>query len=361
MRESWRIPGTWILFFAYAAVPVALYWLLDRTGAVSDTSVFAAILIGFGYQGIISGGNQSIRAPGDVSGLWTPFVAYADTVAKRALERGARNQLRLAEEIIVEIMKDRSRYDALQALALDRTSDIAAQRTALDEIDNAPSLGEGQKLEKKARYLYGLLLSVPDVEYLLQSKKVVGKYFYLMKRLPLLLLIALAALVVALSLGSVFLTGNPEDRGYAVRYYVWRLGKTNSSAVDQYRSRRGLVTVMNESPKLRRRAVDALIYLLQRPGLPLERVDLALRTLLETHPTSPSNDLPPRLVQALRAEGLDARTRIHDALVFLTASCASKPEPGLKEWKPTERDSSTALEEKIVSWSAYWVSGCAKK
>ncbi len=54
------IPGLWLewrtylLFMLYTAVPLAMFWLLDRGGAIADTSVFAAVLVGLGYQQIIS-------------------------------------------------------------------------------------------------------------------------------------------------------------------------------------------------------------------------------------------------------------------------------------------------------------------
>jgi len=356
MQGYWFLPGTWILFGAYALVPLILYWLLDRTGAVNDTSVFAAVLIGFGYRGIITGGSQTIRAPGEVSAFWSPFVAYADKVAKEALDRGALNQRRLAEKIIGEIMKERSRYDALQALALDRTSDVAAVNAALASIDQLAGAGPGERLEKKTRYLYGVLLSVPDIQYLLRSKNVVDSRFYWLhlKGIAHLLPIGVVAVAVAIAVTTLVVWSYPDFREIATTYHVWRLGKTNSSKIDQYRSRRALVVIMADSAPLRQRATAELIYLIQRPGLPMERVDLILQTLLETHPGAPKNDLSTQLVQALRGPSLDARTRVHDSLVFLSTSCQATMDPALRAWKPTERDSSTALEEKIVAWNAYW-------
>jgi hypothetical protein len=67
----WTVPQTWLLFVLYLLVPIGLFWLLDRTSAITDTSLFAAILVGVGYVGIMSGTNQTFRAPGNyrVSGL----------------------------------------------------------------------------------------------------------------------------------------------------------------------------------------------------------------------------------------------------------------------------------------------------
>jgi hypothetical protein len=363
MDGIWFVPRTWILFVAYVAVPIALFWLLDRSGAIADTSLFAAVLIGVGYERIIAGGNQTLRAPGDVSALWTPFVTYADKVAKAVLVRGAQNQQRLAEKIITETIKTPQRYSDLEALAMARSSDSAALRGALDEIDKVVGSGDADKLEKKTRYLYGLLLSVPDIHEILKNKKIISDAFYWQEIRRLVLLVPLAIVVIAIvgTLVVLVFTYYPDYREIATTYNVWRLGKTNSSSGDQYRSRRRLVTIMGHSVALKEKATAQLIYLLQRPGLPMERVDLVLQTLLESRTRFPSNDLPRKLVQALRVGSLDARTRINDVLVFLSASCSTESEKALKDWKPTERDSSTTLEEKISGWTHYWTTTCPAK
>ncbi len=363
MDGVWFVARTWLLFIAYVAVPVVLFWLLDRTGAITDTSLFAAALIGVGYERIITGGDQTLRAPGDVSALWTPFVAYADKVAKLVLERGAQNKLRLAEKIIAEIMEVPARYVALEAFALGRSSDIDTLRVALDAIDNVPGRGEGDKLEKKTRHLYGVVLSIPDIHYLLKSKSVIsGKFYWLqIMRMTQLVRGAVVAVAAVVTLWTLVSTYYPNYREIGATYHVWRLGKTNSTSIDQYRSRRRLVALMERDAGLKERATERLIYLVQQPGLPMERVDLVLQTLLESRARSANTELPRKLVQALRGGSLDARTRINDVLVFLTASCSPAIEPALKEWKPTERDSSTTLEEKISRWSSYLTPACPPK
>ncbi|MGH9891157.1 MAG: hypothetical protein ACREA0_04080 [bacterium] len=360
MDGLWFIARTWLLFIAYVAVPFVLFWLLDRTGAITDTSLFAAVLIGVGYERIIAGGSQTLRAPGDVSALWTPFLAYTDKIAKVVLERGAQNQLRLAERIIAEIIEVPERYQALEAFASGRSSDIAALRAALADIDNAQASGESDKLEKKTRHLYGLILSIPDVHYLLKNKKIISDRFYWfqIKRMAQFFRLAVVVILVVGVSAKLAVTYDPDYREVTGTYHVWRLGKTNSSSVDQYRSRRRLVALMEYSPTVKEKATDQLIYLVQRPGLPMERVDLVLQTLLESRTRSPNRDLPPKLVQALRGGGLDARTRINDVLVFLASSCPGGIATELKDWKPTERDSSTTLEEKISGWNRYWTDAC---
>ena len=68
-RGAWVMLETWALFAVYASVPVALFWLLDRTNAIHDTALFAAIIVGVGYQQILSGQLSSIKAPEEMSGF----------------------------------------------------------------------------------------------------------------------------------------------------------------------------------------------------------------------------------------------------------------------------------------------------
>src|SRR5262245_40622286 len=103
MEGAWFLPRTWLLFALYIFVPVGLFWLLDRTGATTDTSFFAAIFIAIGYERIIAGGNQTIRAPGELSQVWTPFLAYADSVAQVVIRQSTTRQARLTEKLVSEI------------------------------------------------------------------------------------------------------------------------------------------------------------------------------------------------------------------------------------------------------------------
>ena len=117
----WFHPKTWVLFAAYLSVPIVLFWLLDRTGATTDTSLFAAALVGVGYERIITGQTDTLRPPGDISRFWTPFLAYADSVARTVRERIARGQSRVDERVIAQIAaSDQSfaRFLALPVAAL---------------------------------------------------------------------------------------------------------------------------------------------------------------------------------------------------------------------------------------------------
>ncbi len=360
----WLVPQTWFLVTAYVGVPVVLYWLLDRTGAISDTSLFSAVLVGIGYERIITGGNQSVRAPGDVSSLWTPFLAYVDKIAKVVLERISQRQFVLADKIVTEITSDPNRYVELEKFAMGRSSDSNALLVKLNEIDGLTAIGAEDRLERKTRHLYGVVFSIPDIHYLLRNSNIISGKFYWMYVSCLPRVTSWVTISVFVLIALFVQVGFRYDamcQSITTSYYVWRIGKINSTSADQYRSRRHLVALTKEQPSLLESTTNKLIYLIQRPGLPMERVDLVLQTLLESHGRASNNSLPQKLVEALRVSSLDARTRINEVLIYRSQSCVPGPDNTLRDWKPTDRDSSTMLEGKIDSWSQYWTHVCKPK
>ena len=47
---AWLVPSTWLVFAIYLAIPIALFWLMDRMNALNDTSLFAALLVVICFQ-----------------------------------------------------------------------------------------------------------------------------------------------------------------------------------------------------------------------------------------------------------------------------------------------------------------------
>jgi hypothetical protein len=342
-----------------------LFLLLDRTSALSDTSLFGAVLVGVGYERIIAGSSQNLRAPGEVSQLWTPFLAYADRVAQIVWRQSARAQARLAERVIASIVEEPQRYAALEALAMRFSPDVAALQAQLAAIDQtAGARGPDDVLEQKARLLYGIVFAAPDGHYLLKSRGIVSPrlYWLYIKRFNSIIQSALTAIavVVLVAVGYRFLV--PDYREQLATYYVWRVVKTNSTPVDQFRARRRLYDLAIDQPKIEKSITRQLAMQLRRPAVSMERVDLILQTLLESRAHSDGNpELPKMLVQALRSSSVDARTRINDVLKFLSQSCSTRPDDKLQAWKPSEGDSTAMLEEWIKRWGDYWATPCSSQ
>jgi hypothetical protein len=165
----------------------------------------------------------------------------------------------------------------------------------------------------------------------------------------------LLALIVVAGFGTG-LFGRDYGRLHA-QYYLWRLCKTNSTSTDQHRARRMLVELMR-NPSIEGPVTAELATMLREPGLPIERVDLILRTLLEAHAKGIGNPtMPTLLVHSLRGSSVDARTRINDVLKYLGGHCSTKFDEG-SAWKPVDTDSTTLLEERIKKWADFWAKPC---
>ena len=121
---KWIMVNTWLLFFAYTFLPVALFWFLDRSNAIHDTSLFAAVLIGFGYRQIMTGELASIRPAGDFSKFWQPFAAWSDHVADRIRNRVVRNESLFDERLLNVVRDDEEKRKSLRELAFTHTKDI---------------------------------------------------------------------------------------------------------------------------------------------------------------------------------------------------------------------------------------------
>src|SRR5689334_9182776 len=114
LPSKWIMVNTWLLFFAYTFLPVALFWFLDRSNAIHDTSLFAAILIGFGYRQILAGELSSIRPAADLSRIWQPFAAWADHVGDRIRNRVVRNESLFDQRLLNVVRNDNDKLKNLR-------------------------------------------------------------------------------------------------------------------------------------------------------------------------------------------------------------------------------------------------------
>jgi len=388
----WLIGRTWWLFALYVAIPFALFWLLDRTGAVSDTSFFAAVLVGFGYERIITGGSQpggaTLQAPTGMSQFWTPFTAYADRIAAVVRNQAARKRSRLAEQVISFVAADTARVALLEGLAKRFASNVQSLEDRLRAIDGtSETRGATAAAEARTRELYNRMLALPDAHLLMKDEGVITGMFYwrYVKGLNAIAKIAIVVLVIGVAALQAFLPSEQRVRESLADYYVWPISKTNSTSTDQFRARQELYALMHPKsdasaqtaragssspqevaaaatkspPGITDYTTEKLVMLLRQPGLPMERVDLVLQILLENRDTVVGNPrMPQRLAEALRSINVDARTRVHESLKFLVEYCKDAPDPGLMAWPSAKGDATADLERKIRAWRDYWAKPC---
>jgi hypothetical protein len=347
---KWITVNTWLLFFAYALLPVTLFWVLDRTSAIHDTSLFAAILIGVGYQQILSGELASIRPAGDISTFWQPFAAWSDHVADGIRNRILRNEAHFDERLLSEVRQDQKKHDSLRELAFTHAKDVSVLKKDIEDIEGQRNmLGDQGVFIRTVEALYNSLkVSVPDTwQFLLYERGITSRHTYLWygeewrnKAAAGLVAIALVGLTVV----GVISLWNPENRG---RYYVWRIEKSNNTDQDRFRAGRRLMACLQETQK----PYQPLTELLRFQGVPVKTAENILGLLVESR-NGASNlqpSLPVLLADSLRTDNPDIRARINDVLLYLAGE-RNVDVGTLKEWKPSAKDSLNDIDARIKQW-----------
>lgn len=355
---SWKEWPTWLLYTSYVAVPVGLFWLLDRTGAISDTSAVAAVIVGVGYERILSGQGQP-GLPASFAGFWTPFSAFADSISARVSKRIADRIFRF-DRLLLADMADPARFDTLKQLARSLTRTLPALDKKIDDIEaNRKVLGDRLTQEKQAFEFYVEVTQAPRWLQLLREAQAITENTYrsypsdsgvAARAFEISLPIAFVALAI---LSSVLVDSE---------YRVWRLAKANATLTDQWRTREALSAYFSDQPttlSMTRR----ISRLLRSPALKVSQVDLAIQVLIAGAKRAKQIPVVGReITDGLRAPIVDNRTRLHSALLYL-AHLQTESDPcgtpaalpaQLCNWKPTDGDSIIDLEDRIDRWTSFW-------
>jgi hypothetical protein len=153
---------------------------------------------------------------------------------------------------------------------------------------------------------------------------------------------------------GIYYTTRPS---FSVGYYGWRFTKSNSSESDRFRARENLRRAVVD-PDIGKKTYEQLARIIRSPGLPVQRVDMLLQVLLQARNQKYHDALLcSELIDDLRVDSVDARSRVHQTLEFL----ALKRDPHFKDnekeldaWNPSKGDSIVSLEDWINRWRAFF-------
>ena len=346
----------WLLLLAYTFIPVLLFWFLDRTNAIHDTSIFAAILIALGYRQVLGGDVAGIRVSGEIGKVWQPFEAWANWVSDRIRARVQLNTERFTDEVIKWVRQDAKKLESLKKLALLRSANpqkLQADFDALDTVDTRALWGVEGVSEKQIRYLYQALRSIPDGVRLMEKSGIISflQYHWYArewKSKSRALLLAVVVVVVVACFGSQFLTS-----GNWAHYYLWRLQKANTTASDQFRSKEEYTKLLKASPEAEFARIERL---LRYQALPLDVADRLLAIAVENRGSTKSG-IQNWLIGALLSDNPDVRARLQSALLYLADDKNVCVGESLRNWKPSKNDSSTQIDQRIKDWQAFWSKG----
>jgi len=367
--RTWRAMQTfdgWALFLAYIAVPLALFWFLDRTGAIFDTSLFAALVVAVAYDRILAGGLKSIPISGGVtSGFWTPFVAWTDRVNASLLGQMRRRDDRLVDDIIATVIKASEPLEKFRDLARLRARDLAALDAKIKGIvDQSANLGEELTRERIARTCYMEVADTPDFHRALRDRGLLSRLRYVADVLDVRSRVIFAAGLLMIAGGLTFGIFHILNPATSADYALWRVQKRHVSAADLARSRAYLARHLSTCGPGAVGYCEALVRALAWPDTPVDRVDTILSLLLEVRTGLPRGNeaLARVLVPALRAP-VDARIRVRDALVFVLdeslagrgdAARFAKAREARAAWNPHEDGATTAVEREVREWTETW-------
>jgi hypothetical protein len=273
--------ATWQLLAVYTLLPVALFWFLDYTSAIRDTALFAALLVGFAYQQIFSGGVQSIQLPGPTQALWAPFQSWAKAVADRVLTKLKLYHDRfISQRTQFNIAARPKKRDALAGLVAERND---VPQALLDQINNLPANNQLERVRLRIRALrasdpenYGYALyrsgivSGPRYWWFLRQ----GRAWLVSSAIALALLVPIGVLWGFLFLPSFVpsevLGNNPSapnasmtSRSAIAKIWAWTPGPTKNWEKVQLWYFRWRLRKPNTSPADRDRTEDFVVKLVK--------------------------------------------------------------------------------------------------
>ena len=241
--DRWAFSATWSLFAAYCALPLVLFWFLDYTAVIHDTTLFAALAVAVLYRQIFAGGVDGIAMPGQTAALWKPFEAWTKVVDERIRTRNKRYSDRFEERVRANIASSQQAEDDLETLARERSQnppqleqDLGPLRLAVQQNQPGASRRLVDRLWRELR-----VAEPENYGYLLRQRRLIGwgTYWWWLakgraKLVSWTVLLAVLVLGVWTAVEILELTTDHPER--VVFYYRWRFEKEGATDRDRFRS-----------------------------------------------------------------------------------------------------------------------------
>lgn len=374
---AWSALGTHRLFFFFWATPVVLFFLLDHSGAVNDTSPVAALVVAVTYGAILSGSAQpglgQPAVPGQITNLWTQLLGDADKISADVQSRLQTKTFTYLRSATSEIAGDQQKFDRLYVLVRQLLTDSTELDDALKKHDDVkdPKVATWKKARELITTLSGVYVLRrlnDDAHVLLLKEGLIGWRTYL--RFPgkqigdvwrFFSVLLPAAIIVTLAILSF-----ADYRNWDGDWLKWRLSKSNVTAVDLARTRESLIDRIQRS-KSPDEEVRSLGHVIREGSMAPPRVDAAIGVMKDgirerSDRDDLNNVLINTLVLSLRTPNVDGRTRVHSGLIYLARpqldsnsnEAKRKEFDDLKDWKPSESDSVTDLASRIDQWRRFF-------
>lgn len=382
----WAFASTWLLFVAHVALPVLTFWLLDYTGVVNDTSIFAALLVAFAVRLIFAGEVKGVALPAQATAFWKPFQAWVEYVVKRIDDHNARYTERFEEKILSLITNDPQRLAKFDAMVQASSGNLPALQAALLAlpVSTNPAVNNRRKVDlmwedlRKAKpQLYGWLLwkngIVPGQTHWLWVEK--GRAKLVSAAVVLLMVLAIVGI------GFWFTSGNvASSRQHTawLNYYKWRFLKASATDRDRWRSREYVAQELCNwssqpgqtlvAPEAERRKdvantlLPALLRELRYPGVTPVQAREILASLVNCHSPALNAVYVPELLDSFRTQNETVRLETRRALVALTVDYPkAKLSDSLAKWEPKKDETPGEIDQRVRQWHLWWKSATATR
>lgn len=375
--ERWGFLSTWAVFWAHAAFPVLLFWLLDYTSTLHDTSLFAAIVVAFGWRQILAGGLREIQMPGQTSRLWKPIEAWVNQLVERITSVAKRNKDRFDDRVRTYLVGELARMQRLLLLTLFYSKRRTALETDLNAIAaevpppgvSAQEFAGLQAYRRVQRLLEDLREAAPqNYGYFLYRRAIIPWFRYWQwfgnaRARATSWGVALAMLGAAVA-GLYFV---PQSAALQVRYFQWRIAKTHASERDRSRAQFYFRQQLCNMPGKDLAGEATRLFL--RPLVALRARDTTtayaddvLHLVMSAHSSAVNPVVIPLMIEGLRTENSDVRIRLHRRLKDLQEADYKEVTlpPAINAWNPGKDDSPGQIDSGIQAWGDWWMQAQGK-
>lgn len=360
--DRWAFSATWSLFAAYCLLPLLLFWFLDYTAVIHDTTLFAALAVAVLYPQIFAGGVDGIAMPGQTAALWKPFEAWTKVVDERIRTRNKTYIDRFEEQLRSNIASRQQAEDELETLARERSqnltqleSDLAPLRLAVQQNQPGASRRFVDRVWRELR-----LAEPENYGYLLRQRGLIGwgtYWWWLAKGRAKLVswTVLFVALVLGVWAGIEILGLTTDHPERVVFYYRWRFEKEGVTDRDRFRSRMYLARVIHDHPERAKDILPRLAEDLRFKNVSSDQVKRTLDLVRESHSPDVDEASIGPLIEDLREDNIDLRRHVQELLLTLQEQdYAARPvDEILKTWMPKENETPADIENIIKAWRAW--------
>jgi len=367
--DRWSFIRTWFLLLAHVGVPLVLFWFLDYTDALHDTSLFAAITVAVAYRQIFAGGVQGIMMPGQTPALWKPFEAWVSNVSNHIEAKSILWRIRFNERLRDHLGADPNRLSALRELAYKNAQDqmeFLAQLNCLQQKpkpalitqavwERSQASNETQFLLKELRKAYP-----EDYGYFLMKHGIINRlqYRFWLGNTRAKCAAWGGAFVLFLVVISLGVTFN-DCQLVHLHYYQWRFTKPNTTEADRFRTYeylRNQLCQMTNNPSAAQSLLGPLLTPLQYKELSADSAKEIIQIVMTFHSPPLDGVIIPQLMDAVRTENPTVRMAVHQTLKDLQA--ADYPNylisSNLITWKPADNAPPAEIDNRAHAWQEWW-------